>query len=79
MNEFTGAYEFRNFDVRANVALADSMKNFLNNTPPGNYIGITVIFNGQTNVAFPSFAGASRVCRLHSLPDEGIAIDSRTN
>lgn len=50
LNEFTGAYEFRNFDVRANVALADSMKNFLNNTPPGNYIGITVIFNGQTNV-----------------------------
>ncbi len=50
LNEFTGAYDFRNFNVSGNAALADSMKNFLNNTPAGNYIGVTVIFNGQTNV-----------------------------
>ncbi len=50
INDFTGTFEFRNYDVRSSAALADSMKDFINNTPVGNYIAVSVIFDGQTNV-----------------------------
>jgi hypothetical protein len=50
VNDFTGDRVFRFFDVRASVALADSMKNFINTTPVGNYLAISVITNGQSNV-----------------------------
>ncbi|MCZ6776022.1 MAG: hypothetical protein O7D34_06165, partial [Ignavibacteria bacterium] len=51
VNEFSGAYDFKSFNVPGQAAQADSMKNFLNNTPVGNYIVIAVIVNGTSNVS----------------------------
>jgi hypothetical protein len=50
LNAFTGAYEFKPFNVSGNAALADSMNGFLNATPAGDYILITVIYDGYSNV-----------------------------
>lgn len=55
LNEFTGTFDFRAFDV-ANFnptvgrAQADSMVNFINQTPVGNFIAFSIIFDGATNV-----------------------------
>ncbi|MEO8168719.1 MAG: interleukin-like EMT inducer domain-containing protein, partial [bacterium] len=55
LNEFTGTFDFKSFDV-ANFnpsvgrAQADSMTNFINQTPVGNYIAFSIIFDGATNV-----------------------------
>lgn len=50
INDFTNAVEYRSFNTASSAALSDSMKNFINATPTGNYIAVSVIFNGQTNV-----------------------------
>ncbi len=50
VNEFTGEFNFRSFDVAGQAAQADSMARFINNTPSGNYLAMSVIFDGRTNV-----------------------------
>jgi hypothetical protein len=50
VNEFSGSYEFKAFDVAGQTSQADSMASFINTTQPGNYVAITVIFDGKTNV-----------------------------
>jgi hypothetical protein len=50
INEFTGDFEYRAFNVSGSAPLADSMANYIQNTPNGRYVAITVIFNGRTNV-----------------------------
>ncbi|HTR98699.1 MAG TPA: C25 family cysteine peptidase, partial [Bacteroidota bacterium] len=44
------AFVFRAFDVPGHAAQADSMQAFLASTPTGNFIGLSVIFDGRTNV-----------------------------
>jgi hypothetical protein len=51
VNDFTGEMEFKSFAVSSSPANGDSMRNFINNTPPGFYIALTVIFDGRTNVS----------------------------
>ncbi|MFN0158759.1 MAG: C25 family cysteine peptidase [Bacteroidota bacterium] len=50
VNDFTGAYEFRAFNVAVQAAQRDSMKAFISSTPAGNYLAMSVIFDGKTNV-----------------------------
>lgn len=50
VDEFTGNYDFRAFDVAGQAAQRDSMKNFIKNTPQGSYLAMSVIFDGRTNV-----------------------------
>lgn len=50
VDEFTGAFTFQAFDVVSQPSLADSMRNFILNTPSGNYLAFSVIFDGSTNV-----------------------------
>ncbi len=51
LNAFSGAFNFKAFNVAGNAALADSMKNFLDATNNGDYLLITVIFDGYSNVS----------------------------
>ncbi len=53
LNAFTGDYVFRTFNVSGNAALGDSMAAFLNATPVGDYIIVTVIYDGYSNVGAP--------------------------
>lgn len=50
VNEFTGAYEFRAFDVASQAAQRDSMRSFIQNITSGDYLAMSVIFDGRTNV-----------------------------
>lgn len=50
VNEFTGAYEFRAFDIASQAAQRDSMRSFIQNTTNGDYLAMSVIFDGKTNV-----------------------------
>lgn len=50
VNDFTGNVTFRNFPVSSNASQADSMRSFILATPPGNYLGVVVIFDGQNGV-----------------------------
>ncbi|MBK7260262.1 MAG: hypothetical protein IPI01_21155 [Ignavibacteriae bacterium] len=50
LNAFTGSYIFKPFNVSGNAALGDSMAAFLNATPVGDYILVTVIYDGYSNV-----------------------------
>lgn len=51
VNDFTGEFQFTAFDVASQASLSDSMRQFLRNTPRGNYIAVSVIFDGATNVS----------------------------
>jgi len=51
VNDFDGTFTFRSFNTASDPALADSMRAFISNTPAGNYIGVSVIFDGQSNVS----------------------------
>lgn len=51
VNDFDGTFTFRSFNTASNPTLADSMRAFISDTPVGNYIGISVIFDGQSNVS----------------------------
>lgn len=51
LNAFTGTYIFKAFNIAGDAALADSMKSFLDATNVGDYVLITVIFDGYTNVS----------------------------
>ena len=51
VDAFTGIPGFQAFDVAGQAVQADSLVNFIGATPQGNYIGITVIFDGRTNVS----------------------------
>jgi hypothetical protein len=50
VDEFDGSYVFRYFDTQSSPVQADSMKEFLRSTPPGNYMGVVVVQDGRTNV-----------------------------
>jgi hypothetical protein len=50
LNNLTGEYEFKGFNVAGQASQADSLKNFIKTTPAANYIAIAVILDGQTNV-----------------------------
>jgi hypothetical protein len=50
LNAFTGNFDFKPFNVSGNAALGDSMAAFLNATPAGDYIIVTVIYDGYSNV-----------------------------
>ncbi len=41
---------FHAFDVPGNAAQADSMQSFISSTPRGNYVALSVIYDGRTNV-----------------------------
>jgi hypothetical protein len=41
---------FRAFDVPGLAGQADSMQRFIATTPPGNYVALSVIYDGRTNV-----------------------------
>ena len=51
VDDFTGSYDFKAFNVQGQPDQADSMKQFIRNTPPGNYVSIAVLFDGYTNVS----------------------------
>lgn len=48
INDLTGAFDFRMFNVPSNLNHADSMRAFINNTPAGNYLMFSVLFNGSS-------------------------------
>jgi len=50
VNEFTGDYALNAFDVSKQPSLADSMAQYIANTPTGNYLVFSVIYDGATNV-----------------------------
>jgi hypothetical protein len=50
LNEFTGNFTLNAFDVASHPSLADSMTQYILNTPVGNYLAFSVIFDGATNV-----------------------------
>ena len=50
LNAQTGLSEFRGFDIAGQAAQADSMKTFIQNTPDGNYIAVSVVLDGRTNI-----------------------------
>lgn len=50
VSEYDGSYLFKAFDLKSDPLRADSLKNFINTTPTGNYIVLSVIFDGHTNV-----------------------------
>jgi hypothetical protein len=66
VNENDGSYAFQTFDVKNNPSYADSLKDFVNTTPKGNYIVLAVIFDGHTNVT------DSLILALESLGSTGI-------
>ncbi len=51
LDDFSGDYEFRPFDVVNQAVQADSMAAFLKSTPAGDYVAISVVFDGKTNVS----------------------------
>ena len=50
VNEFDGSYDFRSFNTVNEPAQADSMVTYLRNTPNGNFLAISVVYDGRTNV-----------------------------
>ena len=56
VNDFTGEIAVRGFDVSAQAAQADSMRQYIQSIPAGNYVGIIVIFDGKTNVTDSLYA-----------------------
>jgi hypothetical protein len=50
VNEFTGRFDFRGFNVSGSVAYADSMAHFIETTPEGYYVAIAVIIDGSANM-----------------------------
>ena len=50
LDAFTGDYVYKAFNVQVQTAQSDSMKKFINTTPVGDYIALTVIQDGFTNV-----------------------------
>lgn len=55
LNEFTGAFDFRAFNLvtfpaDSGLREAQRMADFINQTPVGNYVAWSVIFDGRTNV-----------------------------
>ncbi len=56
LNDFSGEIAVRGFDVAAQPVQADSMRQYIRDTPPGNYIAIIVIFDGKTNVTDSLYA-----------------------
>jgi hypothetical protein len=66
VNEYDGSYVFRTFDVKNSPPRADSLKDFINTTPVGNYIVLSVIFDGHTNVS------DSLMSAIESLGSTGI-------
>jgi hypothetical protein len=51
LNAFTGAFAFKPFNVAASPAFADSMKAFIDATAIGDYLLVSVIYDGYTNVS----------------------------
>ncbi len=56
LNEFTGEIAVRGFDLAARAVQADSMRQYIRNTPTGSYLAIIVIFDGKTNVTDSLYA-----------------------
>ncbi len=50
ISELSGEFQHRPFDVQSSTSLADSMARYLAQISPDDFIGITVIFDGYTNV-----------------------------
>jgi hypothetical protein len=50
VNEFTGQVDFQGFNTPSQAVQADSLTQFIAVTPPGNYIALSVIFDGYSNV-----------------------------
>ncbi len=50
LDDFTGTFAFKAFDVAARASESDSLARFLDTTPVGDYIALTVIFDGKSNV-----------------------------
>jgi hypothetical protein len=51
VSDVTGAAVLKAFDIPGSPAEVDSMVKFISLTPPGNYIGFSVITDGYTNVS----------------------------
>jgi hypothetical protein len=50
VNDFTGTVDFQAFNTPGQVVQAESLAQFIGVTPPGNYIGLSVIYDGSSNV-----------------------------
>jgi hypothetical protein len=50
LDAFSGIFDFKAFNVSGNAALSDSMLAFINATPAGSYVVVTVIYDGYSNV-----------------------------
>lgn len=50
VNDFTGTVDFQSFDIPGQAVQAESLAQFIQVTPAGNYLGLSVIFDGFTNV-----------------------------
>jgi len=50
ISELSGEFQQRPFNVQSSTSLADSMARYLAQISPDDFIGITVIFDGYTNV-----------------------------
>jgi hypothetical protein len=47
----TGEADFRSFNVASQASQADEMVRYLNQAPDGDYLALTVVFDGQSNVS----------------------------
>ena len=50
VDAFSGAGTFRAYDVPSDLPQADSLANFITSAKAGDYLALTVIFDGRTNV-----------------------------
>jgi hypothetical protein len=50
VDAFTGEHEFQDFNVASQPPLANDMMRYINETPDGDYLAVSVIFDGATNV-----------------------------
>jgi len=50
VDAFTGEHEFQEFDVARRPELANDMMRYINATPYGDFLAVSVIFDGATNV-----------------------------
>jgi hypothetical protein len=51
VNDVTGTPVIRSFDTPSSPAQADSMVKFISTASPGNYVCVSVIYDGYTNVS----------------------------
>jgi hypothetical protein len=51
LDEFTGTFVFKPFNVQSQSVLSDSMVAFIDSSRNGNYLAFTVVYDGYSNVS----------------------------